>query len=133
MRTASLGLSSLLLAWATVEDADWTRLRGPNGAGVRADAKPPATWSESKNLRWKTKLPGPGTSSPLILGDKILVTSYSGYGVDGGCGKPDDLRRQLVCLERGSGKILWSQDVPAEVPEDPYRGFLADHGYASST
>src|SRR5438093_3572197 len=133
MRTACWGAIYFLIAAAALPGADWTRFRGPNGSGVSDDAKPPATWSEAKNLKWKTKLPGPGTSSPLILGDKVFVTSYSGYGVESGGGKAEDLKRQLVCVERGSGKILWSKDVAADMPEDPYRGFLADHGYASST
>jgi hypothetical protein len=133
MRTACLGLAVSLLSAATLSAADWTRFRGPNGSGVSEDAKPPATWSDSKNLKWKTKLPGPGTSSPLILGDKIFLTSYTGYGVDGASGRAADLKRQLLAIDRGSGKVLWSKEVAAEMPEDPYNGFLRDHGYASNT
>src|SRR5207302_5057109 len=110
MRAPCLALSLFLVASATAGAADWTRFRGPNGSGVSDDAKPPTSWSESKNLKWKAKLPGPGTSSPLILGDKIFITSYSGYGVESGGGKAEDLKRQLLCVERGSGKILWSND-----------------------
>jgi outer membrane protein assembly factor BamB len=122
-----------LVALASAQAADWTRFRGPNGSGVSDDAKPPATWSETKNLKWKTKLPGPGTSSPLILGERVFLTSYSGYGAGGSGGRPEDLKRHMICLDRGSGKTLWSKEVAADLPEDPYRGFLADHGYASST
>ena len=61
--------------------ADWPRFRGPNGDGLSPDSAPaPVEWSEAKNLKWKTALPGPGLSSPIIVGDRVFVTCYSGYG-----------------------------------------------------
>ena len=121
-----------LLSWATADAADWTRFRGPNGSGVSEDGKTPLTWSDEKNLKWKTPLPGPGTSSPIVVGERVYVTCYSGYGVEGATGSERDLKRHLVCVDRATGKIIWSKSVAA-LPEDPYRGFLADHGYASNT
>ena len=64
----------------------------------------------------------------------MFLTCYTGYGVDRRqIGSPEDLRRVLVCVDRTSGKILWQQAAKAKLPEDPAQGFLADHGYASST
>jgi outer membrane protein assembly factor BamB len=78
-------------------------------------------------------LPGPGSSSPIIAGERIFITCYSGYG-DGSSGdSPEKLQRHLVCLHRNTGKILWDKSVPAEMPEDPYSGNLREHGYASNT
>ncbi len=113
--------------------ADWARFRGPNGSGVAAGATSPATWSESQNLRWKAELPGPGTSSPIVVGERIFVTCYSGYGDERGGGDLQKLQRHLVCVNRADGKIAWSAAVPAAQPEDSYSGFLAEHGYASHT
>jgi outer membrane protein assembly factor BamB len=114
--------------------ADWARFRGPDGLGISSDTKVPVTWNESDNLKWKTELPGPGSSSPIIVGKRVLVTCYSGYGVDrSDPGEMEDLKRHLICIDRDTGKTLWSQAVPAELPEDPYRGFIAEHGYASHT
>src|SRR5580692_6816783 len=63
--------------------ADWTRFRGPNGSGLAPDDKPvPTEWSEEKNLKWKTPLPGPGASSPIISGDRIFLTCWTGYGTE---------------------------------------------------
>ena len=127
-----VSLSAGLLASFTAHGADWDRFRGPNGSGTAADAKPAATWSESQNVRWKTELPGPGTSSPIVVGARIFVTCYSGYG-DGSNGDMQTLQRHLVCVNRADGKIAWASAIPAAQPEDNYGGFLTEHGYASHT
>ena len=114
--------------------ADWPQFRGPGGTGISQDPGPPATWSDSQNLRWKTPLPGLGSSSPIVWGDRVFVTCYSGYGEsDRQAGDPKALERQLVCINRSSGKIRWQSRVPADLPEDGYQGYLTEHGYASST
>ncbi len=113
--------------------ADWARFRGPNGSGIAENAKPPATWSESQNLLWKADLPGPGTSSPIVIGERVFVTCYSGYGDEQGGTDPLKLQRHLVCINRSNGKIEWSSAVPAAQPEDTFSGFLTEHGYASHT
>ncbi|MDB5390445.1 MAG: Pyrrolo-quinoline quinone, partial [Planctomycetaceae bacterium] len=129
-------ISLLLLALhaQTVSAADWSRFRGPNGEGISTDTKVPTTWSQTENLRWKLELPGPGSSSPIVLGDRIFVTCYSGYGVpkaDGGDIK--SLQRHLVCVDRADGKIRWTKTVLGDLPEDGYEGYIAEHGYASNT
>lgn len=114
--------------------ADWFQFRGPGGLGVNADAIPPVKWNESEGIRWKTPLPGPGSSSPIVVGKKVFVTCYSGYGAEGSeNGSVSQLKRHLVCLDRESGKILWKSDVDASQTEDAYRGYLTEHGYASNT
>lgn len=114
---------------------DWLRFRGPNGSGVSSDPEPvPATWSETENLRWRVALPGPGSSSPIIVGDKVLVTCWSGYGTDQrNPGDQKDLKRHLICFQRGDGTELWNKEIAAELPEDVYGGMFAEHGYASHT
>ncbi len=115
----------LLLCGTVAVAEDWSRFRGPDGAGISADAAIPVTWNESENLKWKTPLPGAGSSSPIVVGDRIFVTSFSGEG--------QSLERQLVCIDRKDGAIQWTQSVVAEQPEDAYQGYLKEHGYASST
>jgi hypothetical protein len=115
---------------------DWTRFRGPNGSGVSADEiAAPVTWSATKNLKWKAPLPGPGSSSPIIVGDRIYVTCWSGYGTDRGnrSGNQENLKRHLICLDRQTGKTIWDKSVKAVLPEDNYGGMFAEHGYASHT
>jgi len=54
---------------------------------------PPNVHYESKNIRWMTELPGRSTSTPIVVGERIFLAA-----------EPD----LLVCLDRRSGKILWS-------------------------
>jgi len=134
-----LAAVSLMAAGAlsvqTGSAADWARFRGPNGSGVSSDtASIPAEWSDSKNLQWKAELPGPGASSPIVVGDRVFVTSWSGYADgSGGEGSLDSLQRHLVCLDRKSGQQLWKSTVDAKLPEESYRGMFAENGYASHT
>jgi len=114
--------------------ADWARFRGPNGSGVCEDkVATPVTWSATENLKWKIALPGPGSSCPIVVGDKVYVTCWSGYGMTrgGSAGSQTSLRRHLICLERDSGKTVWDKTVDPFLPEDNYGGMFAEHGYAT--
>jgi outer membrane protein assembly factor BamB len=123
-------------SFATVNASDWTRFRGPNGTGISPDADPlPATFSDKENLQWKVDLPGAGVSCPIVVGDKVLVSCYSGYGIDRqNPGDMKALKRHLVCFERATGKTLWEKTIDAVLPEDEYTGMgVPEHGYASHT
>ena len=128
-------ITLVVLSLATSAFAgDWTRFRGPNGSGISPDSQPvPVTWSPTENLKWKAALPGAGVSSPIVVGDRIFVTCYSGYGVDrNDLGRMDDLKRHLVCVDCVSGKVLWDKTVQAVMPEDSFSGMgIPAHGYAS--
>ena len=127
---------ALLLTNVTAHAQDWPQFRGPEGLGVADDSESiPTEWSPNANLVWKTELPGPGASSPIIVGGKAFVTCYSGYGLNQrDPGDMENLMRHLVCIDTTSGKILWQKDVKAALPEDPYTGAgIPSHGYASHT
>ncbi|MDP6358786.1 MAG: PQQ-binding-like beta-propeller repeat protein [Planctomycetota bacterium] len=80
---------------------------------------------------WKTALPGAGASSPIVFGDHIYLTSYTGYLVPGSPGGSlDDLKRHLICIRRDDGKIIWNSPVKAKLPE---KDRIRDHGYAANT
>jgi hypothetical protein len=114
--------------------ADWPCFRGADRTGVSGDKRLPATWSDTKNIVWKTELPGAGASSPVTLGDRIFLTCYSGYGLSREApGSYDDLKRHVVCLTRDDGKILWNAAFSSPAPDSPYGDFVNRHGYASST
>ncbi|MEQ9409122.1 MAG: PQQ-binding-like beta-propeller repeat protein [Fuerstiella sp.] len=110
---------------------DWSRFRGPGGMGVSAATDLPVTWSDNENLAWKTPLPGAGSSSPIVFGDHIYLTSYTGYLVPGESrGSLDALQRHLICLRRDDGTIHWNRAIPAKLPEEES---IRDHGYAANT
>lgn len=114
---------------------NWTQFRGPGGSGVAEASGVPATWDSSQNIVWTTALPGPGTSSPIVLGNRVYLTCYSGYAesIDDP-GNMNDLMRHLVCLDRTTGEHQWTKDFEAELPESEYQGGNSTrHGYASST
>lgn len=114
--------------------ADWLQFRGPGGLGVAPEQNLPTSWSSTENLIWKIALPGPGASSPIVVGDKVFLTCYSGYGVPGPKQEDlKDLKRHLLCVERATGKLRWTRDLAAPLPEPPYESYQALHGYASST
>jgi outer membrane protein assembly factor BamB len=110
---------------------DWSRFRGPGGQGISRGGALPEKWSATENMVWKTEMPGPGGSSPVVAGEKIFLTCYSGHAVPGATGGDvGALQRQVVCVNRADGRILWKKDVPAAQPE---QAKVRDHGYASST
>ena len=136
MRTivSLIAIATLAACLTRAHAADWPRFRGADGSGVSAETGLPATWSDTQNVAWKVDLPGPGTSSPIVVGNRVFVTCYSGYGVDPAHpGDQKNLVRHVVCVNLTDGKLLWDKTVPATLPEDPYEGQLIGHGYASNT
>src|SRR5579864_2551119 len=114
--------------------ADWAQFRGPHGLGTSPEKGLPVEWSSDKNIVWRTPLPGAGGSCPITVGKRIYLTCYSGYGADPAkVGKMEDLKRHLVCLDRASGKILWTKEFKPLLPEHGYKGEGSYHGYSSST
>ena len=116
--------------------ADWTRFRGPGGTGIAEGPPAPAEWSADTNLKWKAELPGLGSSSPVVAAGRVYVTAYTGYGQEPGrLGDAAQLTRHLLAYDRRIGEELWrhSEAAPEPDAEDPYQGFITQHGYASST
>lgn len=129
----TLGL--FVLGQGLVRAADWPRFLGTDGTSISGDSMAtPVKWSDEENLKWKIDLPGRGVSSPIVVGDKVFVTCYSGYGTGDRSEKMEDLKRHLLCLHREDGRELWKKTVDAVLPEDPYSGMgIPAHGYASHT
>src|SRR5687768_13965754 len=92
--TAALLLFSAIAASA----ADWAQFRGPGGQGVSDEKGLPLKWSADENVVWQADLPGAGSPSLIVVGDRVFVTCYSGYGMVEGKGEQKDLRRHLLCL-----------------------------------
>ena len=86
----------------TPASLNWPGWRGPNADGVADGRDLPLRWSQTENIRWSVKLPGWGTSSPVVYGDRLFVTSQS----------VEDGRKSLLtfCINRHTGKELWRHD-----------------------
>lgn len=135
MRTRSYAGSAyiLLLVTTVLHAGDWTEFRGPGGLGVSDEKGLPLKWSSTENIVWQADLPGPGASSPVTLGERVFVTSYTGYGLEANAGDQKDLKRHLHCFQRKTGKPLWSKTFEPRLPEHDYQGEGSYHGYAAST
>ena len=198
------------------ESSDWPQWRGPQNNGVVKSGEPVLEWSEEKNIKWKVEVPGAGTSTPIIWGDRIFLLAAKGTGEkkkpvpsaeseDGNGGdrprsrRPDEGRPRfgqgdgplpdflkefdkdkdgklseeereafraqrggrggrgegrrggrggrrgggfgsrapdeeqefvLLCLDRKTGKTLWSKTAKKELPHE---GHHRDHGFASAS
>jgi outer membrane protein assembly factor BamB len=107
-----------------VQSQDWPQFLGPKGNSSSSDVVP-TTWSETENMLWKFDLPGAGSSSPIVVGDRIFVTCYSRDG--------NSVNRHVVCVNKHDGKQIWARQLDADYREDGYNGYLTEHGYASNT
>ena len=122
-------------------DDNWPQFRGKQ-AGVAEGTGLPETWSTTKNVVWKTEIPGSGWSSPIVWGNKIFITSVIREGKPetpikglyfGGNrpNPPPDVHRWMVyCIDWSTGKIFWERQVHQGVPESPHH---VKNTYASET
>lgn len=132
----SLGLVFALLTGPLfAANSDWTTWRGPSNAGLAPDAQPPLKWSGQQNIKWKTKIPGYGYSTPIILKDRIylLTAIETGPGAGGPRGAPNPTVTHewaVVALERATGKIAWQKTARRQVPHE---GHHPTNSFASSS
>lgn len=109
MRTR-IGLTLCFVCWLTISGIargeNWMRFRGPTGQGISTEVKLPVSWSASKNIKWKTSLPGKGWSSPIVFKDQVFLTAAGEDGVS--C--------QVVCVNRKDGGVAWKTEVHRQKP-----------------
>ncbi len=124
---------------------NWPAWRGPLACGVAPTGNPPLKWSESSNVKWKVKIPGNGSATPVIWDDRVFVqtaiptgrkvkpdaTSVSAMSIPHGEAPDEVLQFAVLCLDRATGKILWQKILREELPHE---GILPGEGsYASSS
>lgn len=119
----ALGVVVVLLAGVRAGQTpgqNWTTWRGPSEQGHVNDTRVPLTWSDKENVLWATTLPGKGNSTPIIWGERIFLTSASNNGNE----------RNVICVDRNDGKILWKQLASKGIPPGRTHGW---NGYASAS
>jgi len=62
------------------QGSDWPRFRGPDANPVSAGKRLPKQWSKTENVEWFAEIPGRGWSSPVVMGDKVFLTSVTTEG-----------------------------------------------------
>lgn len=134
----------LAFAWvdsACSEDAHWPRWRGPISTGEAPDAHPPLEWSETRNIRWKVRVPGEGHGTPIIWEDRIyLMTAIATEKLAPSPAQPDDTAKTtppknlyqfvVLCLDRASGEVVWQKVARESAPRE---GRHTTNSYASAS
>jgi len=136
-----LAATTLFAISETPEEAEkfWAQWRGPYATGVSTLAEPPLEWSETKNVKWKVEIPGRGSASPVVWGDRIFLltavpvnaTPADSHSPRGGI-QPRDMHRFIVlAIDRKDGRVIWER-VATETP--PHEASHQDNGtWASSS
>lgn len=109
---------------SNVVKANASSFRGPFGNGVFFHKNTPVEWdaASGKNVIWKTAVPKKGFNSPVIWGNKLFLSGA------------DKQSREVYCIDRNSGKVLWKQSAdnvqgsPASAPK-----VTEDTGFAASS
>jgi hypothetical protein len=104
----------------------WPRWRGPEANGISRHANPPLDWSETTNIRWKIEIPGRGSSSPVVWGDRLFVLTAVPAGAKGpdshtprGGITPRTMHRFVVmAIDRRDGRIAWERVAREEAPHE---------------
>lgn len=91
---------TVLIATAHPGRGDWREFRGNDGRGVSDAESVRSHWSESEGIAWKADLPGRGASSPIVVGDLVVVTAAAGA-------KQDKLH--VVAFDAASGRQRWNR------------------------
>ncbi len=119
--TVGLCLLASPLHAAGPADEYWPNWRGPLDKGVAPAGDPPLEWSETLNVRWKVSIPGEGSGSPIVWGDRVFITSAVDTGEPSGGGDADSgnvYSYDVFAFRRSDGELLWQRSAKREVPHE---------------
>jgi len=134
---------SVSVTASSESDANWPNWRGPAGTGVASGA-PPIDWAEDKNVRWKTDIPGLGSASPIVWGDRVYILTAIGETVAAApaAGRPrragfhglaaptNTIDWAVIAYDANDGSEVWRRVARSQVP---YAGKHATNSYASAS
>ena len=127
-------LSGILFAQSDINENDknWTQWRGPYETGVAPAGNPPIEWSETKNVKWKSEIPGIGHATPIIWKDQMILLSAIKTNKFGGKKEAEEGQDEndwmnanstdlihkfaVISVDRTIGKIQWQTVVREELP-----------------
>ena len=109
--------------WETICQ-NWPSFRGPGGYGVAYHTNAPTDWDgeSGRNIRWKAEVPLPGYNSPVVWGNRLLMSGAT------------EEQREVYCYDTGTGELLWKRALPKfpGTPDKPPK-VMEDTGYAAPT
>ncbi|MFM7832210.1 MAG: PQQ-binding-like beta-propeller repeat protein, partial [Planctomycetaceae bacterium] len=81
---------------------DWLQWRGPGHDNSAASGQQiPTEWSSDKNVEWRADVPGRGHSSPLIVGDLVVL----------GTADESTETQSVVAIGRKDGRLRWQTAI----------------------
>jgi len=126
--------------------SDWAQWRGPLGTGEAPNSTPPLEWSETRNIHWKSKLPGRGSGTPIVCNNYIFVLCAVDVGrkvapelsPEEKANRKDFQRKTpiskqrlgILALNRSDGSIAWKSIATVA---DPHEAIHEDGTWASSS
>jgi outer membrane protein assembly factor BamB len=124
----------LTTALAAQPTSSWPQWRGPLATGVSPTATPPLEWSEEKNVRWKVEIPGRGSGTPIVWGERVFILTAVPAGAAIGSSHVASRAKNryvVLAIDRKTGKTVWEQTAREE---EPHEGTHNQFGtYASSS
>jgi outer membrane protein assembly factor BamB len=104
----------------------WPQWRGPFATGVAPSADPPIEWSETRHITWKIEVPGRGSASPVVWGDRIFLLTAMPAGLPvseshlprGGVSPRVAHEYKVLAINRADGAIAWERTARREVPHE---------------
>lgn len=124
---------------------NWHHWRGPEANGTAPRANPPLTWDQRTNVQWKAPIPGRGSATPIVWGDRVFVvtaidTGRAADAKDRPAADPSLKRRTtapttyhqfvVLCFDRATGKLRWRRQAAERVPHE---GHHFTHSYAAGS
>jgi outer membrane protein assembly factor BamB len=123
------------ISFSQIKNHNWAQWRGPLNNGTALKGNPPIEFSETKNLKWKTNIPGKGHATPIVWEDKIILltavetdeiiepeTSETDEGEGGrrmrGVSTNAVHEFKVILVNRSNGKITWEKTVIKELPQE---------------
>ena len=116
------------------KDQFWPQWRGPLATGVAPHGDPPVDWSESSHVRWKVEIPGLGSATPVVWGDRLFVLTAVPTGAEapsrdglftrlrrrfmGGVGASQVQRFMVLAIDRRDGRVVWERVAREELPHE---------------
>lgn len=99
--TADTGAAIAAAPAVEYASTDWPQWRGSQGGGIAIEQAVPTSWSETENIAWRVDVPGRGHSSPILVGNLVvLATAIEGQ------------EKQLVlAFDRGTGDKKWETQI----------------------
>ena len=128
---------------AASAQTNWPQFRGADSRGLGTSDRLPLVWGAGTNVAWRTEIPGRGWSSPIVWGNRVFLTTAVSEGeleppkkglYFGGGDRPQPpgsrQRWLALCLDRDSGKTLWTTELHGAPPATPIH---VKNSYASET